>query len=103
MNSFAVNTNCSIVDDIDLIVYCRNLIFPIHFIDLKFYFTFEGNKKIELASHLLYRNCTKSENSSSIMDCLLNIRYSKSGYVILGEPFMKWHYTIFDNEPGSNV
>lgn len=58
MNSFGTNTNCSLVDDKDLLVYCRNLEFPGHLTSLRTFFIFEDDKKFELSSHLLYRNCT---------------------------------------------
>ena len=47
-------------------VYCKNLLFPLHFVDLTLYFHFESNKQIELASHLIYRNCTANPSNSNI-------------------------------------
>lgn len=65
MNSLSNNAECSLVDEDDLIVYCTNLHFPTHFVDLRLELFFDG-AVVDLSSHLLYKNCTASSKNGNL-------------------------------------
>ncbi|CAD8192007.1 unnamed protein product [Paramecium pentaurelia] len=102
LQQFHSNTACDLVDSDMYILYCKNLPKSIQ-TDYILTFTF-GNNQISINnSNLLYRECNSSSEDNRIWDCLFNIKFSQSEYVILGEPFMKNHYIVFENAPGNNT
>ncbi|CAK87880.1 unnamed protein product (macronuclear) [Paramecium tetraurelia] len=102
LQQFHSNTACDLVDSDMYILYCKNLPKSIQ-ADYILTFTF-GNNQISINnSNHLYRECNSSSEDNRIWDCLFNIKFSQSEYVILGEPFMKNHYIVFENAPGNNT
>ena len=63
---------------------------------------FKGTEKSAvLDGYALFKNCSvdiveNNLNPDERFDCLLNVRLARDSRIILGEPFIKQHYTIFD-------
>lgn len=95
---------CMVVDEELLMVYCKHLRQPEHFDALALVLRFQAGTRVEhvhLNSSMLYRSCRKDDDTQ-LLDCQLNVKYSPSEVVILGEPFMKSHYAIFVNQPDNS-
>ncbi|CAD8191101.1 unnamed protein product [Paramecium pentaurelia] len=97
-----VGTECNLVDDEMYLLYCKNYHFSTA-IDYRLAFIF-GEHTIPIDNyHLIYRKCESVSENQMIQNCLFNIKVSESDYIILGEPFIKNHYIVFENQPGNNV
>lgn len=84
------------------LLYCKNYHFSTA-TDYRLTFIF-GEHTIPIDNyHLIYRKCESVSENQMIQNCLFNIKVSESDYVILGEPFIKNHYIVFENQPGNNV
>lgn len=49
----------------------------------------------------LFRNCSKPIHlikNEDTVSCVLNIRLAYDNITILGEPFLRFHYSVFDIE-----
>ena len=100
--------NCFLVDEEYNQVFCRN-IKKYHFIRFSYELKFlNSNETVSLDSFGIFKYC-KSEareivnefdfflsSADDLFDCTLNIRVSTEDKLILGEPFFKQHYIIFD-------
>ncbi|KAL4455854.1 hypothetical protein ABPG74_003264 [Tetrahymena malaccensis] len=94
-------SNCKIVDLTYFAIYCTN--FHTETLQLmEISFSFQGGAKLVLDYKQLQRQCNVDDNyqkeNRDDNDCLLNIQLSPTDNIILGEPFLKKHYTIFDQE-----
>ncbi|CAD8096432.1 unnamed protein product [Paramecium sonneborni] len=97
-----VGTECNLIDEEMYILYCKNLHVQIIF-DYQLTFIF-GEHTIPIDNyHLILRKCNVTSDNQMIQDCFFSIKVSESDYIILGEPFIKNHYIVFENQPGNEV
>ncbi|KAM3138953.1 hypothetical protein pb186bvf_008966 [Paramecium bursaria] len=100
------NTKCSFLEKNQYMLYCTNLIYETQLRGLQLELNFPQLDKSEIVTissdHLLM-NCSNQTNPNVTYNCLFRLKLSKSGYIILGEPFMKAHFVIFENQPANKV
>lgn len=90
---------CQVVDHRFYAVSCKNLAY--HHINEQFFsvFFYGQDKEVRLDAHHFFRDCDKDPsnpaNKNQKFECILNVRLSSDAYVVLGEPFLKQHYTVF--------
>eukprot|EP00825_Cyclidium_porcatum_P020402 TRINITY_DN2312_c0_g1_i1.p1 TRINITY_DN2312_c0_g1~~TRINITY_DN2312_c0_g1_i1.p1 ORF type:complete len:288 (+),score=36.32 TRINITY_DN2312_c0_g1_i1:373-1236(+) len=91
--------SCKVVDQRFYQVHCNN-IRRNYILDQYFsVFFFGQDREVKIDARHFFRDCDKnpfnSKNEYDRFSCILNVRLSPDQYVILGEPFLKQHYTIF--------
>ncbi|EGR31236.1 hypothetical protein IMG5_115220 [Ichthyophthirius multifiliis] len=92
--------NCKVVDQNLYVVYCRQ--FDINLVHKGILaINFDNDVQLKLNFLELIKECSldTSENENfELQDCIFNVQLSQTNNVILGEPFLKKHYTIFDSD-----
>ncbi|KRX07367.1 Aspartic peptidase domain [Pseudocohnilembus persalinus] len=99
------NTNCVIVDNEVNLIYCKQFSVQ-HELTWNFELGVKGTEdnqihQVKINAQNLIRDCNTDQTNSHVSDrfgCTLNINVSKDDKIILGEPFMKQHYMIFDQD-----
>ncbi|CAD8095823.1 unnamed protein product [Paramecium sonneborni] len=102
LENLHVGTECNLIDDEMYLLYCKNFLVQTVF-DYRLTFIFGDHTIVIDNYHLIYRECKSVSENQMIQNCIFNIKVSESDYIILGEPFIKNHYIVFENQPGNEV